>query len=381
MRRPPRPVVYCGVATALSLLGDQALYALLPIYFEQLGLAPIHVGILLSANRWIRLLTNTLAERVLARAPAPLLFGGALGLGAATTFAYALFDTFVILLIARLAWGLCWSFIRHASVMSLAATDPGARGQMMGFYSALSRTGGIAGIVLGGLMFDIIGFEATFLLLAAVSLLAVPLPFRVEFAQSDAWAATPAESGSVALLIAGLCVSAVGSGLIMSTLGFVLMDRFGESLDVAGMVLGIATLNGLLLGSRWIFDTACGPLFGALADRYGMRISASIFFTSGLLALGALIAGDGVLLLTASILWFFASGTALQVILAGEASRHGSGYYARFATAGDVGAAAGPLIGWGVVQLALPSSAVFGTGALLYVGGFVAAQIAFRDRA
>jgi len=65
LRRPPRPVVFCGIATAVSLLSDQALYALLPIYFEQMELAPIHVGILLSANCWIRLLTNTLAERVL----------------------------------------------------------------------------------------------------------------------------------------------------------------------------------------------------------------------------------------------------------------------------------------------------------------------------
>tara|TARA_A100001037_G_scaffold194323_1_gene173896 strand:- start:573 stop:980 length:408 start_codon:yes stop_codon:yes gene_type:complete len=134
------------------------------------------------------------------------------------------------------------------------------------------------------------------------------------------------EGGPNALLIAGLCVSAVGPGLVMSTLGFVLMDRFGESLTVAGLAIGIATLNGLLLGSRWIFDTACGPLFGALADRYGMRRSASLFFTSGLLALAALIVGDGVLILSAGILWFFASGTGLQVMLAGEASRHGSGY-------------------------------------------------------
>ncbi|MBS04364.1 MAG: hypothetical protein CMQ24_16880 [Gammaproteobacteria bacterium] len=302
-----------------------------------------------------------------------------MGLGAATTLAYALFDSFAILLAARLAWGLSWSFIRHASVTNLAATDPAARGQMMGFYSALSRTGGIAGIVLGELMFDIFGFEATFLLLALVSALAVPMPLRVGFTTSEHWR-TAKEGGPNALLIAGLCVSAVGPGLVMSTLGFVLMDRIGESLTVAGLAIGIATLNGLLLGSRWIFDTACGPLFGALADRYGMRLSASMFFTSGLLALAALIVGDGVLILSAGILWFFASGTGLQVMLAGEASRHGSGYYARFATAGDVGAAASPLIGWSVVQAAMPNGAVFGAGGLLYVAGFAAALAAFRTK-
>ena len=43
----------------------------------------------------------------------------------------------------------------------------------------------IAGIVLGGLMFDVIGFEATFLLLALVSALAVPMPPRVGFTTSE----------------------------------------------------------------------------------------------------------------------------------------------------------------------------------------------------
>lgn len=377
MQRPPRSVIVCGAATALSLLGDQALYALLPIYFEQIGLAPIHVGILLSANRWVRLLTNTLAERVL-RALAPThLFAAALLLGGLTTLAYALSGTFLLLLLARLAWGLSWSFIRHASVMSLATTHTSVRGQMMGIYSGLSRIGGIGGIVLGGFLFDAIGFEATFLAFAALSLLAVPLPLFANFEAQQVWQSMP-PSGSRALLVGGFCVSAVGPGLIMSTLGFILLDRFGDSFTIAGMVLGVASLTGLLLGSRWIFDTLCGPLFGAFADRYGMLCATSVCFGSGLLALTALMASSHVVVLTAAILWFFASGTALQVALAGEASRHGSGYYARFATAGDLGAATGPLIGWSVLQLALPTTAVFGSGAALYAAGFIAALLAFR---
>jgi len=54
-----------GGATAFSLLGDQALYAVLPVYLEPLGLSAIQVGVLLSANRWVRLLTNHLAHRIL----------------------------------------------------------------------------------------------------------------------------------------------------------------------------------------------------------------------------------------------------------------------------------------------------------------------------
>ena len=42
MKLPCRPAVLTAVATALSLLGDQTLYAVLPTYYEQLALKPWH---------------------------------------------------------------------------------------------------------------------------------------------------------------------------------------------------------------------------------------------------------------------------------------------------------------------------------------------------
>ena len=111
-----RSVAFIGSATAFSLLGDQVLYAVLPVYYESLHLTPIQVGILLSANRWIRLLTNELAHRVSSPRRERPLFLGAFLLGVITTLAYALTTYFWLLLAARLAWGLAWSFIRHIGV-------------------------------------------------------------------------------------------------------------------------------------------------------------------------------------------------------------------------------------------------------------------------
>jgi hypothetical protein len=53
-----RPVILVALATAFSLLGDQLLYSVLPSHYTALGLLPYQVGLLLSANRWIRLLTK-----------------------------------------------------------------------------------------------------------------------------------------------------------------------------------------------------------------------------------------------------------------------------------------------------------------------------------
>ena len=56
-----------AAASALSLLGDQMLYSVLPSAYGELGLVPIQVGLVLSMNRWVRLLTNHLAARLCER--------------------------------------------------------------------------------------------------------------------------------------------------------------------------------------------------------------------------------------------------------------------------------------------------------------------------
>ena len=95
-----------GLATAFSLLGDQVLYSVLPVYYADLGITPVQVGILLSANRWVRLVTNELAHRTAGHRGQRVLFAGALLLGSITTFCYAATSLFSLLLVARLAWGL-----------------------------------------------------------------------------------------------------------------------------------------------------------------------------------------------------------------------------------------------------------------------------------
>ena len=64
--RLPAPALLVALATGFSLLGDQALYAVLPVIHSDLGLSALQVGLLLSVNRWIRLLTNEFAHRLAA---------------------------------------------------------------------------------------------------------------------------------------------------------------------------------------------------------------------------------------------------------------------------------------------------------------------------
>ena len=118
MRRN-RGVWFVSLATASSLLGDQMLYAVLPTIYADLGLQPYHVGILLSANRVVRLITNHLAERGSRRWSLAWLLAVALTMGALLNLAYGTVTWFPGLLAARVLWGVCWSFIRHIGLMTV----------------------------------------------------------------------------------------------------------------------------------------------------------------------------------------------------------------------------------------------------------------------
>ena len=100
MRRN-RGVWFVSLATASSLLGDQMLYAVLPTIYADLGLQPYHVGILLSANRVVRLVTNHLAERSSRRWSLAWLLAVALTVGAFLNLAYGTVTWFPGLLAAR----------------------------------------------------------------------------------------------------------------------------------------------------------------------------------------------------------------------------------------------------------------------------------------
>jgi MFS family permease len=385
LRKPSRTTVFAGTATALSLLGDQALYALLPLYFQEIGLAPFQVGILLSANRWIRLFTNHLAERLIDRLPVDKMFAASLLLGALLTGVYAMFSSFLVLLIARCLWGLSWSFIRHISVMGVASSnEPENLGQMMGFYNGISRTGGIIGIVAGGILFDIIGFIPTMGIFAVLSMAAVPFGLfsnvHVQTTKSQAWKNQNPNSNHRALLVCGFCIGAVGPGLLMSTLGFILLSRYGQQVEVFEIVIGIATLNGLLLGARWALDTIGAPLYGAVIDRAGIQTGAPACFTVGAGVMVLLTNSTSLLSLAIGIILFFMCGTALATVVSAEASRLGSRIFARYATSADLGAAFGPVIGWTVFEFMDTPDLAFTLGAALYIIGLLAATRAFRPQ-
>ncbi len=360
-----RSVVCIGGATAFSLLGDQVLYAVLPVYYESLGLTPIQVGILLSANRWIRLITNELAHRISRPGTERPLFSGAFALGALTTAAYFFTSYFVVLFVARLLWGLAWSLIRHIGVQNVLREVPANRvGQTMGLYNGLSRAGSVAGLLGGSILVDLLGFGAGVMMLAAVSLLSLPLAGRGLAVPATVQPGAVTGDGEVpaTMLILGFTLGAVGPGFVMGTLGASLAGYVP-----GGAYFSAATLTGALLAARYLMDTLAAPWLGSATDRFGLRRAAAAFFLIGGLALTLSALTPPLWVFIAAILTFFLSGTALQAGVAGTAGRLGSAAYARYVTASDFGSASGPLLGWLVVAWLDSAAWSLALGALAYL--------------
>ena len=366
-------VVFIALATAFSLLGDQMLYSVLPTHYAEIGLMPYQVGVILSVNRWVRLITNTLAEKLCQRYNLTALMTGALILGAVLTAVYGVVTSFPILLIARMLWGLSWSFIRQIGLMTVVDTTPPSMiGQRMGFYNGVSRLGSLAGNFLGGLAHDIVGFTLTLFFFAIISLLGTPLGWiaRLAVFEKNTNKEGVEDSGWVPkLMICGFVIGCVGPGMIMSTLGVVLVDTIGTSLTLLGMVIGVATLNGLLLSSRWIADALGAPFLGHISDQLGRRWSAIIYFGTGMLALFSASIASNMGLFALCVIVFFLCGVGATVVISAESGMRGSRSVAGYVTALDLGSATGPVLGWMTQQMHLSSDWIFLIGGGMYAIG------------
>jgi predicted MFS family arabinose efflux permease len=375
-------ITLVGSAVALSLFGDMAMYVILPARHLELGLTAIQVGILLSANRWVRLISNRIGASLLDRRGAGVLFPAAVIAGSCIAAAYALFPTFWVLLLLRLAWGACWSILRQTGAMTTIRAGGSAQpGRSMGLFLALLQGGFVAGTLLAGILFEAYGYRTTFLLAAAFSLAALPPAIaggKKLVAVPAGSRATPSPGGSASFLVSrALVVSFVGPGLIMATLGYLLRERFGDSVEVAGLTLGVTALNGLLLSAQHLIHGLGSPLLGILLDRFRIRRVEFMSFATGGAMLVLLSYVNSPAAIVILIIILFAAGAAAWLAVEAQGALGGSGTYAKVATATDIGSALGPLLGWMGIELAR-SAAVLWLGGGLYLLAAVAVVVHSR---
>jgi len=429
----PSALYRTSFGVAVSLVGDSALYVILPVVFRARGLSPMQVGVILSANRWTRLFTNVPAARLLGTSPVRIVFAGALLVGGFCSFLYCS-RSLLVVVAARCLWGGCWSILRLTGMMTVTdcieagLASESSVGRLTGLFSGLARLGSAFGMAVGGALSDHLSFESLFAFAGLLTALASPFALRCTFgtlprisvtaSRKSAQAADPPSSPAhrrclcraapcqracqltrvqLQLVALAFAASCAGNGMVVSTLGMVL-DSYstvdaatgGHVLSLgADMAIGTATVTGWLLGSRWALEGFGAPLIGRLVDRVGWATVAPVTF--GLSCLNGAV--GFALLQTAETAGSQASGLLLSLLLCSVMA-----FFALVAIADlcvkamgvswrettllvqgdDLGSAVGPVLGYFLIHVGLPSSTVLAAQSTMHGAAALVALSAAR---
>ncbi|MCX6028701.1 MAG: MFS transporter [Chloroflexi bacterium] len=378
---PTRLVLASGLVIALCIVGDSYLYSILPLEAANLGIALPLVGILLSANRLVRLISNTWASGLFERWGPKRPFAAATVLALLTTAVYALGRGFAFFLPARLGWGIAWSGLRQGGYQAVWTGGSAQRGRLMGLLWGIIRLGSAVSVVAGGYLRDRFGYQTGVLAIMGATVLAIPLALSLRWPSNadgrpltddgrplaglqEMWRSTLGRRA----LIAGF-VYALVEGVLISTASLFLASRLGTGELLAGLGARVGTVAGLLLAVRWTSDIVFGPSIGALADRLG-HPPAAVLLAATLLAgvIGVTqLSGAGMVL---CLMVAFVSSAGLTVTLGAIANglalaaEHPHHVIGAYTTAGDAGSALGPPL-------------AYSAGVLISIGGmYVAGAIA-----
>lgn len=359
----PVPILKVGIVMSLALLGDALLYVALPNNAAALGLPLWSVGILLGTNRIVRLFTNGFAawtfERIGARGPVIAATIGSM----ISTAAYGLLPWFWPLFVARMAWGTCFSTVRLGAYhVVLHASTPSTRGRLVGTYQSLSRAGPVVALVGGGLLVEWSGFHTTFVVLAVLTGLALPLALSIPSKAYGALTDTSKrrEPGAwharwfggrrlVAVKFSILASGFTSQGMLTPTVALALSE-------VAGLTDDVVPIAGALVAARSLSDLALAPAFGALSDRIGRyraMLGALIASSAAMLMLAG---AQSLVLVIVGVAAEFAIATALGATGASAAGDlappdRRSEVMSSYADWSDLGAALGPPLAFALLDL------------------------------
>ncbi|MCU4973981.1 MFS transporter [Halobacteria archaeon AArc-m2/3/4] len=157
--------------------GGGVIFPILPNLGVILGISPFLVGVILSANRFSRLLANApagiLVDRLGTRTP----FVIGMFIQGVATFGYVIAVVAPApeawFMLARLLWGV-GSALVFATAYTIAAdvSDDGSRGTSMGLIRGGVLFGAPTGMVIGGIVSEVSGTVAAFLLATVFAFLA-----------------------------------------------------------------------------------------------------------------------------------------------------------------------------------------------------------------
>ena len=381
-----RLVFIVGLTIGLSILGDSFLYGNLPIEAENLGIALPLVGILLSANRLVRLISNTWASSVFEKFGPRRPFIASTVLALITTALYGVGWGFVVFLLARMGWGIAWSALRQGGYQAIWTGGQHAKGRLMGLLWGMIRLGSAFSVLLGGYLRDLWGYRAGVFGVMAISALAIPVALSIRWPAEaqrtsssqqsfrEGWKEALKTERGRRLLLAG-SIHTLFEGVLIATASLFLARRLGSFDFLSGLGIRIGTIAGLLLALRWTSDILFAPGIGWMSDRLGQVKSLAVLVCVLLVSLAGAVSFSGPYLVLC-LAFLFVSSAGLNIILSAVANslsvhmERPHIYLGVYATAIDGGAALGPLLAYSVGTLAGFATLYVGVGVVLALAIF-----------
>lgn len=376
-----KPVILISLLTAACLLGDSMLYVILPIHWQEAGLTSLwEVGILLSANRLVRLPLNPLVGWLYGRmsSRSGILFAALLA--TATTFAYGYAQGFLFWLLLRCIWGLSWTFLRlgaYFTILEVAATDN--RGHYMGLYNGLYRLGSLGGMLLGGVLADQYGIGPTAAFFGVLTFLAIP--FAVRLIPSSQYHGQPESAADMApslinpniiwTLFTGMVLAMIYQGVFTSTLSYLIQVHNSSTIVLFGIAVGAASLSGVIQALRWGWEPWLAPWFGKLSDgKYGRTTILAATLVSAAIAFALIPLSLPLELWLMLILFILLTATILTTVIDAIACDVAccfsqKTFMTAYSFAIDVGAALGPMLGYALNDLWGPYAIYLGVTVML----------------
>jgi len=334
-----RAIIGSSSVMSLALLGDALLYAVLPAYAADFGLTLPWVGVMLSANRFVRVFAYGVLARLTQRVGVRRMCMAAAVTATVSTALCGFGQGPAVILAARILWGLTYGVLVLVT-LSYAVEYRAQVGTRVGIGQAIQRIGPVLALFGGAWLVGIVGPNQAFALLAIPTALSLLIAYTLP--RTDGEAAKRSKPASLArpkpidvlYFLQGYGVDGVFA--ISITL------IFAREASLADAVMG----GSALLAMRHFGEAIAAPLFGWIADRFGARrvfIWAAALTMIGfiLVAIGATIIGALIMLLFRGALATLGPAVITQSL---DHDEEAIGPLARMQAWRDFGAACGPLV-------------------------------------
>ena len=230
---------------AFAGIGDAILYPILPVYGKELGFSIFFVGVLLSINRFVRILANTPIANIVNRIGMRKMLLVTSVTATLTTLTYGLALGLVSFLIARILWGLSFSGLKTAT-QNYAALSENKSGLAFGLSQGIVALGALGILWLGPILIAEFGVQNGLFLIASISLpgivLAYSLP-EITHRSTSIKARTTFHPNAINLLIFAMAISVEGT--LVVTLSRLLSSGFSGTVELMAAVAFYLMLNKL----------------------------------------------------------------------------------------------------------------------------------------